>query len=135
MIYDFCGKADEHQERFNMNEQELQLLITMDDPWYPAEEDTFNHLQASNIEYWFGRLPAWRRLDQRAQAVSNNNAAMVTFSQGDWTCTLSRLTGSTNDSLKALSEPSNKKLDVDVCTITHWNSGEIVEQKVFYDLL
>jgi hypothetical protein len=135
MIYDFCGKADEHQERFNMNEQELQLLITMDDPWYPLEEDTFTHLQASNIEYWFGRLPAWRRLDQRAQAVSNNNASMVTFSQGDWTCTLSRLTGSTNDSLKALSEPSNKNFDVDVCTITHWNSGEIVEQKVFYDLL
>lgn len=83
-----------------MSEEELQLLITIDDPGNPPEEDTFHHLQVSNLEYWLGRgLPAWRRLDQRAKAFSENNASMVTFSQGDWT------------------------------------SGEIVEQKVFYDLI
>ena len=43
----------------------------------------------------------------------------VMFGQGDWTCTLSRLIGTPN---------------IDVCTVTHRKNGEIVEQKVFYDL-
>jgi hypothetical protein len=31
-----------------MSEEELQLLITMDDPEFGPEEDTFHHQQASN---------------------------------------------------------------------------------------
>jgi len=123
-----------------MSEEELQLLITMDDPGNAPGDDTFNHLQANNLEYWLGqRFPAWRLLDQRTEAVSDNDASMVmTFGQGDWTCTLSRLTGTTNDSMEGLNrktiEPSNRKFDIDVCTITHRKNGEVVEQKVFYDL-
>ena len=48
-----------------MSEQELQLLITIDDPGEPPEEDIFNHLPD----------------------------AKVTFCQGDWTCTLSKFDG------------------------------------------
>ena len=72
-----------------MSEEELQLLITLDDPLDPPEEDLFNHLQAK-----------------------------VTFCQGDWTCTLSRLSTTT---------------EFDVCTVTQSRNGEVVEQKVFYD--
>ena len=78
-----------------MSEEELQLLITLDDPVDAPEEDIFNHFKATNLE------------------------DKVTFGQGDWTCTLSRLIGTTN---------------IDVCTVTHRKNGEIVEQKVFYDL-
>jgi hypothetical protein len=36
-----------------MSEEELQLLITLDDPVDAPEEDIFNHLQAENtFEYW-----------------------------------------------------------------------------------
>lgn len=73
-----------------MSDEELQLLITLDDPLEPPEEDLFDHLQAR-----------------------------VTFCQGDWTCTLSQLAGTTNN--------------IDVCTVTHAKNGEIVEQRVFYD--
>ena len=45
-----------------MTEQALQLLITLDDPIDPPEEDIFDHLQAR-----------------------------VTFCQGEWTCTLAQL--------------------------------------------
>ena len=31
-----------------MTEEELQLLVTMDDPEFGPEEDTFNHQQATN---------------------------------------------------------------------------------------
>jgi len=97
-----------------MSEEELQLLITLDDPVDAPEEHTFNHLQVNNLEHLLG---------QRAGAISDNDAYKLTFGQGDWTCTLSTLTGTTNDSM------------IEVCTVTHWENGEIVEQKVFYDLL
>lgn len=124
-----------------MSEEDLEVLITLDDPGDGPEEDTFNHLQAANtLEYWLGqRLPAGCRLDQSPEAVSNNDAYKMTFGQGDWTCTLSRLTVTTNDSMKGLNgnviEPQNKIFDIEVCTITRWKNGEIVEQKQFYELV
>jgi hypothetical protein len=55
-----------------MSEEELQLLITLDDPGDEPEEDTFNHLQAKNtLEYWLGQRC---QLDQRAEAASDNDA-------------------------------------------------------------
>jgi hypothetical protein len=122
-----------------MSEENLEVLITLDDPGDVPEEDTFNHLQAQNtLDYWLGqRFPAGCRLDQRAEAVSHNDAYKVTFCQGDWTCTLSRLTGTTNVSMEGTNgnvvEPPNNKFDIEVCTVTHRKNGEIVEQKVFYD--
>jgi hypothetical protein len=36
-----------------MSEEDLDLLITLDDPEGAPEEDTFNHLPAENtLEYW-----------------------------------------------------------------------------------
>jgi hypothetical protein len=122
-----------------MSEDDLQLLITLDDPVDAPEEDTFNHLQAKNaIEYWLGQpLPAWDRLDQPAEADGDNDVYKVTFGQGDWTCTLSRLAGTTKVPMTDgnVIEPPDKKLDIEVCTVTRWKNGEIVEQKVFYDLV
>lgn len=123
-----------------MSEEELQLLITMDDPGDEPEEDTFNHLQTKNtLEYWLGqRFPAGCRLEQRAEAVSDNDVYKVTFGQGDWTCTLSRLTGTMDVSMNGRNgnvvEP-NKNVDIEVCTVTQRKNGEIVEQKMFYDLV
>jgi len=118
-----------------MSEEELQLLITLDDPGDGPEEDTF-HLQAKNtIEQWLGQRC---QLDQRTEAASDNDAFKVTFGQGDWTCTLSRLGGTTNVSTEGFNENvigPNKKFDIEFCTVTHRKNGEIVEQKVFYDLV
>lgn len=38
-----------------MNEHDLELLITLDDPEGAPEEDTFHHLQTSNFVYWLDR--------------------------------------------------------------------------------
>lgn len=112
-----------------MSEEDLQLLITLDDPVDIPIEDTFNHLQANNFEYWLGqRYPAWCPLDQPGESASNNNAETVSFGDGDWTCTVSRLN-------EAVTESPNKNLDVQVCTVTQRKNGKIVERKLFYDLL
>jgi hypothetical protein len=113
-----------------MSEDDLELLVTIDDPGEAQAEDTFKHLQANNtLEYWLGQLflaRGWH--DQQAEAFSNDDSYKMAFGQGDWTCTISTLTGTTID-------PTKKKFDIEVCTVTHWQSGEIVEQKVFYDLV
>jgi SnoaL-like polyketide cyclase len=124
-----------------MSEEDFELLLTLDDPRDAQEQDTFNHLQAEKtLEYWLGQLfLAKGQHDQRAEAIIDNDPNKVTFGQGDWTCTLSRLTGTTNDSLKDMNgnviRPPNKEFDIEVCTVTQSKNGEIVEQKVFYDLV
>jgi len=36
-----------------MSEEDLELLITLDDPEGAPEEDTFHHLATeNNVEYW-----------------------------------------------------------------------------------
>ncbi len=90
-----------------MSEEDLQLLITLDNPVDVPEDDTFSHVHLNNLEYWLGR---------RFPAASENDP-YVSFGQGDWTCTLTKLTGATN-----------------VCTVTHWRDGEVVEQKVFQQI-
>jgi SnoaL-like polyketide cyclase len=31
--------------------------------------------------------------------------------------------------------PTNRKFHVEFCTVAHWKNGEIVEEKLFYDLV
>ena len=104
-----------------MSEEDLDLLVTLDDPG--EEEDALNHLQAGNT----------------LEASSHNDTYQVTFGQGDWTCTLSRLSGTTNHSMKGINgdviQGSNKEFDIEVCTVTRCKNGEIIEQKVFFDLV
>ena len=121
-----------------MSDEDLALLVTMDDPGEEQPEDTFNHLQAEDtLQYWLGQTFSEScRLDQR---VGDSDRCTVAFGQGDWTCTVSRLTGTTNNTMKRLdgnsSEPSLKQFDMAVCTVTLRKHGSIVEQKVFYDLV
>jgi hypothetical protein len=60
----------------HMSEEDLELLITLDDPGEDTlEEDTFNHFQAGNtIAYPRGQpLPSRRRPDQRTEVIVDND--------------------------------------------------------------
>lgn len=124
-----------------MSEEELELLITLDDPVDAQQEDIFNHLQARNTFLrWFGKpFTAWERYEHRAETAVDNDAYTVSFGQGDWTCTLTRLKSTATDFIKGLntdiSLPAGKKLEIEVCTVARWQNGEVVEQKTFYDLV
>ncbi|HEX8772606.1 MAG TPA: hypothetical protein VF735_03305 [Pyrinomonadaceae bacterium] len=57
-----------------MSEEDLQVLLTLDDPWDALEADTFNHLQAEQIVAWPGQLfPATGQHDHRAETVIENS--------------------------------------------------------------
>lgn len=61
-----------------MSEEDLELLITLDDPGEDAlEEDTFNHFQAGNtVGYRPGQpLPSRRRPDQRTEVIVDNDSS------------------------------------------------------------
>lgn len=119
-----------------MSEEELELLITLDDPADGPEEDNFHRQAKDALEYCFGQRC---QVDQPVEGGSENDVFKVTFGQGDWTCTLSRLSGATSASGKVFNENliklPNTKFDIEFCTITHRKNGKIVEQKVFYDLV
>jgi hypothetical protein len=103
------------QKEIHMSEEDLELLITLDDPGQEQEED------------------------DQAEDIIDNDPYKVTFSQGDWTCTLTRFIGTTNDSMKELGgnifQPTNQKVEIEVCIVTCSKKGEIVEQRVFYHLV
>jgi hypothetical protein len=64
-----------------MSEEELELLITLDDPDVGPEVDNF-HLQArNNFKFWLGQRC---QLAQQAEDVCDSDASKVTFGQGDW---------------------------------------------------
>jgi hypothetical protein len=41
-----------------MSDEDLEVLVTLDDPWYGPDEDTF-HLQPDND----GPFPMWGKLE------------------------------------------------------------------------
>jgi len=64
---------------------------------------------------------------------------MILFGQGDYTCSVARWTGTLTGPLKGLDgqihPATHRKLNLEFCTVAHWKNGEIVEEKLFYDLV
>jgi len=102
-----------------VSEEDLELLITLDDPEDVLEEDGVDRLQVGHTVIDDGPYP-------------------VVFGEGDWTCAVSRLTGTTNVSMKGpgvnTTRPADQRFEVEVCVVTCSKNGEVVEQKVFYDM-
>jgi predicted ester cyclase len=65
-----------------------------------------------------------------------NDLYLVLFGPGEWTCSVALFTGTHKGPLMASEktiELTNKKFQVEFCTVAHWKNGEIVEEKLFYD--
>ena len=63
-----------------MREEDLQLLITLDDPWNAQECDAFNHHQSEHAgTYWSGQPDSWGRHDHRAEDIADYDPYKVTF--------------------------------------------------------
>ena len=68
-----------------------------------------------------------------------NHPYKVEIAQGEWTCTVADFTGTMRGPMKGsdgkLIAPTNKKFHIEFCMVAHWKNGEIIEEKLFYDLV
>lgn len=132
-------------------EENLQLMITLDDAWNSQDWDTFKKRHSEDTAvYWPGRPePTRGKKAHHEEAIEffktfpdnhvGNRPYKVLFGQGDWTCSVATFTGTMKGPMKTADgkeiPPTNKKFEVEFCTVAHWKDGEIVEEKLFYDLV
>lgn len=132
-------------------EENLQLMITLDDAWNSQDWDTFKKLHSEDTAvYWPGQPePTKGRKAHYEEAIEffktfpdnhvENRTYKVLFGQGDWTCSVAVFTGTMKGPMKGADgkeiPPTNKKFKVEFCTVAHWKDGEIIEEKLFYDLV
>lgn len=58
-------------------EEDLELLITLDEPW-DGHEDTFNHLQTENTDAAKSGQPLpKRRRPERTEVIVNNDSSKL----------------------------------------------------------
>ncbi len=135
-----------------MNTQNnLELMRTLDDSWNAQDWGTFEKRHAKDTTvFWPGQAePTRGRDNHKAESIEFfrtfpdnrliNHPYKVEIAQGEWTCTVADFTGTMLGSMKGangkLIAPTNKKFHIEFCTVAHWKNGEIVEEKLFYDLV
>jgi ketosteroid isomerase-like protein len=131
--------------------ENLELMKTLDDAWNSQDWEVFRKRHAENTEvFWPGQPePTRGRQNHEAEAKEffktfpdnrvENRPYKVFFTQGDWTCSIAKFTGTMKGPMKApdgtLIPPTNKSFETDFCTVAHWVNGKIVEENLFYDLV
>jgi predicted ester cyclase len=132
-------------------EENLRLMKTLDDAWNTQDWTTFNKRHSEHVAvYWPGQSePTRERRNHEAEAKEffnafpdnrvENDPYKIMFGQGDHTCTVANFTGTMKGPMKGadgkMIPPTNKKFKVEFCTVAHWKNGEIIEEKLFYDLM
>jgi len=133
-------------------EENKQLMITLDDAWNSQDWDTFNKRHAEKVAvYWPGQPDPTRgqyahqeEAEQFFKTFPDNRVGnhpyIVLFGEGHWTCSVANFTGTMTGPMAGpdgtIIPPTNKKFQVEFCTVANWNEkGEITEEKLFYDLV
>ena len=131
--------------------ENMRLMKMLDDAWNSHDWLTFRKLHARNVAvYWPGQSKPTIGLhihQKEAQMLFNvfpdnhidNTPYLVLFGQADWTCSIANFTGThtgpmVGENGKTIS-PTNKKFNIELCTVAHWKNGKINEEKLFYDLI
>lgn len=129
----------------------LELMKTLDDAWNNQDWAMFDRRHARDTEvFWPGQRDPTRGRDaHREESMAFfrmfpdnhliNNPYKIMIAQGDWTCTVADFTGTMRGPMTApdgrLVQATNKSFRIDFCTVAHWVDREIVEEKLFYDLV
>jgi predicted ester cyclase len=133
-------------------EENKQLMITLDDSWNSQDWGTFNNRHHEEVAvYWPGQPEPTRGLEAHQLEAKQffktfpdnrvgNRPYKVLFGELDWTCSIANFTGTMTGPMPGPDgttiQPTNKRFQVEFCTVAHWNeNGEIVEEKLFYDLV
>jgi SnoaL-like polyketide cyclase. len=132
-------------------EENKRLMKTLDDAWNSQEWETFNKRHHEEVAvYWPGQPEPTRGQRSHQEEAEQffktfpdnhvgNDPYKVLIGEGDWTCSVAKFTGTMSGPMPGpdgtMIQPTNKSFEVEFCTVAHWNEkGEIVQEKLFYDL-
>jgi SnoaL-like polyketide cyclase. len=129
----------------------MQLMQTLDDAWNSQDWDVFSERHAENVAvFWPGQPNPTKGVhNHRSEAIEFfkmfpdnhivNNPYKIFFANGDYTCSVADFTGTFKGPMTGLDgkmiQPTNKKFEIEFCTVAHWKDGKILEEKLFYDLV
>ena len=133
--------------------ENLKLMKTLDDAWNAGPEsslwETFKKRHKEDVAvYWPNQPePTRGRHNHDVEAVEFfknfnnslvNNPYKIAFGQGDHTCTVADWTVSLKKPMKGIDgnivQPG-KIAKLEFCTVATWKNGEIVEERLFYDVV
>lgn len=130
--------------------ENMRLMKTLDDAWNTQDWDTFKKRHAENTAvYWPGQPePTRGRAAHYKEAVEFfkifdnklvNDPYKIFFGQGDYTCSVADWTVTMIGPMKTPDgktiQPTNKTAKLEFCTVALWKNGEIVEERLFYDIV
>jgi len=130
-------------------EENLRLFQTLDDAWNNKDWETFKKRHAENVAvYWPGQPePTRGRQAHHAESVEffkafdnrlDNHPYRILFGHDDYTCSVARWTGTNTGPFMGpdgrMIPATNRKFELDFCTVAHWKNEEIIEEYLFYDL-
>jgi predicted ester cyclase len=130
-------------------EENMRLMKTLDDAWNSQDWDTFSKLHTEDVIVRRpGQTEPTRGLNaHRSEGIEmfkifpdnhvENDPYKVLFGQGDWTCSIAMFSGTQKGSMMSPQGntilPTNKKFQVDFCTVAYWKNGQIDQENLFYD--
>ena len=133
--------------------ENLELMKTLDDAWNAGPEsplwNTFMKRHKENVAvYWPAQPdPTRGRHNHDVEARSFfksfnnklvNNPYKIAFGDEHHTCTVADWTVSMKKPMKGadgnMVQPG-KTAKLEFCTVATWNNGEIVEERLFYDVI
>ncbi len=128
----------------------FELMKTLDDAWNSQDWATFRKRHSeSTAVYWPGQPePTRGREAHYREAVEffktfdnrlTNNPYKILFGQGDYTCSVADWTVTMVGPMKMpdgkVVPPTHKTAKLEFCTVATWKNGEIVEERLFYDVI
>ena len=132
-------------------ERNTELMQTLDDGWNSQDEEVFRAGHKPDVVvHWPGRPEPTRGIEDHTQESRwmweafpdqhvDNRPYKVFLASGDWTCSISRFTGTHTGPFKQWDgseiPPTNKPFEIDVFTVARWDNGQIAEEYLMYDLV
>lgn len=135
---------------WGMSTENAERMQQTDDAWNGRDWDAFDMLHDPEcVVYWPGREadPTHGGQDHRAEAIAfcdafpdnkvKNRPYDVLFGEGDFTCFVTRFTGTFTAPMKqpdgSVIEPTGKSFDLLYSTAAKWRDGRIIEEYLFWD--
>ncbi len=134
--------------------ENLELMKTLDDAWNAGPNspswETFKNRHREDVKvYWPAQpLPTVGRHNHDVEATEffktfdnklANNPYKIIFGEGDHTCTVADWTVTMKGPMKGADgktvPPTGKTAKLEFCTVATWKNGEIVEERLFYDVV